>query len=986
MSKQSSKSVKSNLKYKGLVTGFILLTSLGGMTSTAHAQQSGAVNGYVTSSTGGSLSGVTVEARSPNLPGFRTTTTDSNGRYQLPLLPPGTYTLTFRNSSGDLIERQTAVLLSQRIKVDVAFTDGPDEIVVTGRRLVLDTGQGSLKNTLGVEALEGVPIGQEYRDIQKLIPGVQYSEDSVRGPSAGGSGQDNVYQFDGVDVSLPLFGTLSSEPSTHDIDQVSIVRGGANAVGFNRSGGFTINTISKRGTNELSGSIQYQTELSSLQADRKNGSSVVDFKESKDWITANLGGPIIKDKLFFYGSYYRPTVSRKNRANALGEVPDFKSTRDEFFGKLTFAPTNNILLDASYRTSDRSSKNGGVGSFDSTTLSVGNDATQDQIIVEGSWIIDDRTSSSFKFIDSTNDTSSRPDTLFDVPVSFGAALPVGQLDQIGAFSVPLLRDGEDAYNAFVQPIITQFGNVAGGGGTIGGASQVNEQDFARRIYQGSFDRQITTGNATHDIHFGYKHETIEEDLARTSNAFGRISVPGGRTFADDGVTPVFYEARVFQTGIVDGNGGTIVPRSIVSEAKLQSFEINDIIELNDFTFNIGVLFSNDTLYGQGLRKSDANPFSGFELAPGNRYKMYETEWEEMIQPRFGVNWDYSDTSSAYINFARYNPSASSLARAASWDRNLQRELRLRYDDQGNFIESSAVRSSSGKVFAAGMAPRKIDEYLIGWNKQVNNDLTVRAHARHRKANNFWEDTNNNARTRFDAPPEIAVLGDYVPGLANIRNEIGGSSYVIAQLDGAETRYYEASLEAEYSNEDFYLQGSYTWSQYRGNFDQDNTTTANDANSFIGSSFIADGAGRQLWNFREGTLRGDRPHQFKVYGYYKTPWNGQIGAFANYQSGQPWEAWDVEVYRNLTGSSSDTSRFAEPAGSRRTNGHFQLDLNYIQNFEIMNGYTVQLHANLFNALNSQTGYNIQNKVNSLGFGDPRSFFNPRRVQLAAKVKF
>ena len=58
------------------------------------------------------------------------------------------------------------------------------------------------------DVFDALPVGQEYRDLIKLIPGVQYTEDTIRGPSAGGSGQDNVYQFDGVDVSLPMFGTL----------------------------------------------------------------------------------------------------------------------------------------------------------------------------------------------------------------------------------------------------------------------------------------------------------------------------------------------------------------------------------------------------------------------------------------------------------------------------------------------------------------------------------------------------------------------------------------------------------------------------------------------------------------------------------------------------------------------------------------------------------------------------------------------------------
>ncbi|PHR61469.1 MAG: TonB-dependent receptor [Robiginitomaculum sp.] len=989
MANISHKSRKAYLKYNKILTGAVLAASMSVIAVPAVAQQVGGVTGHVVNDTGAAISGVTVEARSPVLPGVRTAVSSANGRYQLPLLPPGEYELTFKNPDGTVLKRNAFVLLQQKIKVNVAFNSAIDEIVVVGRKMYVDSGKASLKSTINSDAIEGVPVGQEYRDLIKLIPGVQYSEDTVRGPSAGGSGQDNNYQFDGVDVSLPLFGTLSAEPSTHDIDQVSVVRGGATAIGFNRSAGFTVNTISKRGTNEVHGEIGYKLETPKLTSDRDSASSVVDFDENKRWITANLGGPIIKDKLFAYASYYRPTITRENRSNALGTVPDFKSERNEYFGKLTYAPASNLLLDVSYRTSDRTFQGSGVGAFDSPTLATGGNASQDIIIAEGSWIIDDKSSFNFKFTNFNNKTFSGPDTLFDVPVTFGGALPVGMLDQVGRLSVPTLRTGETAYNAFVQPIIDQYGfsenGVQTGGGTVGGNNQINRQDFTRTAFEVGYDRTFITGDSSHDIHIGYQYQEIGEDLERTSNGFGRISVIGGRSFADDGVTPVFYEARVYQTGIVDGNGSTIVPQSIDTSSTQQSFEINDTYENGDWTFNLGLLISNDVLYGQGLREKSGT-ISGFETAPGNKYKMYEVDWKDMIQPRFGVNWDYSDTAAVYANFARYTPSTSSLSRAASWDRNLSRELRLRYDANGNFIESSAVRSSSGKFFADNLKPRQIKEYLVGWNKQVNDQLTVRAHARHRAGSNFWEDTNNTARLFATAPAEIQALGLYIPNLADVRAEIGGSSYVIAQLDTAHTEYYEAGLEAEYFGDNFFISGSYTWSRYTGNFDQDNTTTTNDGNRFIGSSFIADGIGRQVWDNREGTLRGDKPHQLKVFGYYEMPWKGRVGAYANYQSGQPWEAWDVEVYRAFTGSSSDTSRFAEAAGSRRTKAHFQFDLNYSQEFKVVSGYNIELRAELFNVFNSQTGYNIQNKVNSAGFGTARTLYNPRRLQLSGKVKF
>jgi carboxypeptidase family protein len=961
----------------------------------AQAQQFGDISGQVYDAVGAGLDGVSVEARGDVLPQARNTTTANGGKYRFRLLPPGNYELKFTFADGGQTTRSVAVLLQQTAEVSVTQSSGADmeEIVVFGSVLSADTGQGALKNSISAATIDALPVGQEYRDLQKLIPGVQYSEDSIRGPSAGGSGQDNAYQFDGVDVSMPLFGTLSAEPSSHDIAQVSVVRGGAKAIGFNRSGGFLMNTVSKSGTNEFKGEVSYQVQTASLTGDRETGDSPAEFDEDQSWTVLSLGGPIIRDRLNFYTSYYRPDSNRSNSANAYGSAPDFDETRDEFFGKLTLSLTDSILLDGSYRTSDRTVSNRGVGDFEAATTSSGDEATLDIAILEGSWIISDQSSFNFKITDFENNTASRPDTLFNFPIAEGDSLNIGALDQQGLFVVPETTGGVDpAFDAFIQPFIGQYGyldnGVATGGGNVGGASTISDQDFSRMSYEVGFDQLIYAGNVTHDIHIGYQYQEIEEDLARFSNGWGVITMPSAEfTGAGD---QVFFEARINQMSLVGPNGGVVIP-TINSRSEMQSFEINDSIEVGDWTYNIGVLISNDILFGQGLAPEPNNPITGLTQSPGTRYKMYEVDWSDMIQPRLGANWDYTDTSSVYINYARYNPSASSLARAASWDRNLQRTIDVQFDANGDFLAIDPLRSSSGKVFQEGMTPRGIDEFLVGWTSEVSGELLVRAHVRYREGENFWEDTNNNARSRFLPPPGIPTE-DYIPNLGSsstpgtIRSEIGGSSYVIAELDGAYTKYWEASLEAEYNSDKLSITGSYVWSHYYGNFDQDNTTTSNDHQIFIGSSFIADGAGRQLWDFRDGNLRGDRRHMFKVYGSYQLDWDAHAGAFFVYQSGQPWEAWDVEVYRNLTGSSSDTSRYAEPAGSRTTPTHWQLDLNYTQNFQVFEDQNIQLRVDVYNVFDKQTGYNIQNKVNSAGFGIPRDFYNPRRIQLLVKYQF
>jgi hypothetical protein len=213
--------------------------------------------------------------------------------------------------------------------------------------------------------------------------------------------------------------------------------------------------------------------------------------------------------------------------------------------------------------------------------------------------------------------------------------------------------------------------------------------------------------------------------------------------------------------------------------------------------------------------------------------------------------------------------------------------------------------------------------------------------------------------------------------------------VIAELDGAFTRYREVTVEAEYRHGKGFVRGSYSRSRYYGNFDQDNTASSanlNDSNIFIGSSNIGDGPGRQLWDFKLGTLRGDRPNAFKVYGSYSLPWHASVGTYIVAQSGQPWEKWDYSLYSALTTSTVETIKYAEPAGSHRAPAHAQMDLKYLQSLPIAKRYNAQIDIDLFNAFDSQTGYNIETRVHSAGFGLPQSFFDPRRVQVAFRFIF
>jgi hypothetical protein len=949
-------------------------------------QQVGSISGKVTGVDGSSLPGVTVEARSNVLPQPRVTVSSANGDYRLPLLPPGRYTVQFSLAGMETRSRDVSVLLDQNatLNVSLGLQGVSESITVTAESSLVDPDSTSLKSAVAEQDIEDLPIGQEYRNLLKLAPAVQYSEDEIRGPSSGGSGQDNTYLFDGVNVTLPLFGTLSAEPSTHDIQQISFVKGGAKAVDFVRSAGFTVDTVSKSGTNEFKGEVGYKFQTEAMRGD-VTGVSVSPFDQYKSWSTVNVGGPLWRDRLFGYGSYYRPTIERTNRTNPYGELPDYDSQRNEYFGKLTFTPTQSILLNGSYRTSDRKIDFASIGVTSAPSTALNEESTQDIAIIEGSWVINSRSYLSVKYTDYLNETNSTPVNIVSaVPTTVvGTRIDLGQLDKLGLFVVPTTATGQDAYNAFVQPLIDRYGFIRDGarvgGGEAGYGSQINDQDFFRKSAQIGFD--FTLGSTVaHDLHGGYQQFEDGEDLSRISNGWGVLRAPRGVTF---GGQPVFFQAE-FTRSPTGGAGRDI---NIHSEFQSESIELNDTIRYGNWAFNAGVLVSNDTLYGQGLRE-DSSALSGYVSAPGNKYKMYEVPWSRQIQPRFGATWAYNGLDNVYASYARYIPAANSLPRAASWDRNtLGLTTRVHFDATGAIIGSEQVASSSGKLFVEDLDPRHTDEILIGTSQQITSGWSARAYGRYRYSTNFWEDTNNNALVQW--APDGYRKELYIPDLSARIAQIGsGSSYVIAELEGAFTKHFEVTTESDWRSGPWFARGSYTWSHYYGNFDQDNTSLTNDVAIFMGSSNIADGPGRQIWDHKYGDLHGDRRHLLKAFGSYDLPWNGTAGLIGLYQSGQPWEAWSFVPYRTLPGfgtSTSDTDRYLENSGSRKGEAHYQFDFSYTQNIPVSKlNFQIQLDA--INLLDRQTGYNFQPSVQAANFGLARDFYDPRRFELALRLSF
>jgi hypothetical protein len=993
------------------VTRFLLVLVMALCAVPAFAQQSGMIAGKVTSPDGGAMPGVTVEARSTVLPGVRSAVTDADGTYQLPALPPGDYEVTFTLSGMQTVKKNVSVLLSQESKADakMAVQSVNEAVTVTGTKTFVDKTSAAITSTLSSSLFTQLPMGTEYRDLIRLIPGVQVTPDSTRGPSSGASGQDNVYNFDGVNVTLPLFGTLSAEPATHDMAQISVIKGGAKAIDFNRAGGFNVDSVSKSGTSQLKGEASYRFQTSDMAA-KLNNNSISRYNQNRSWTEASIGGPAIKDKVFFFGSYYMPYQSRDNRSNAYGELPDYSSRRNEGFGKLT-VNNRSLLLNGSYRQSKRTDKSDLFGSATNPTTGTGTNSSQKIMTLDGSWIINNRSYLTFKGTYFGNPVDSVPDHVSPATASsvIGSALDLNALDTQGALNVPL-ANSTAAVNAFRQTYITRYGflctadkvgssatscNASTVGQTVGGgltgfASTFDNDNFYRKSGQVAYNLNFNTGQARHDLHLGYQKYIDWEDLTRNSNGWGTISVIGGSSSFNS--TPIF-----FQTAFQQQTTG-VIPK-IHSEYRSESFEANDTIAIKRLSLSVGAIVSHDELFGQGLNASPGTP-SGFIRATGNlpelrKYREYEIPWSKLVQPRLSATYAYDGTNTVYASYGRFNPAASSLPRAASWDRNLAVTINGYFDANGKLFGSDVNLGSTGKLFVPDMTPRRIDEFMVGTARDFGHGLSTRVYWRYKHGTHYWEDTNNNARKDFRTAltpasvPSTYYIEDLGVQLAALGTGQGTqNSYVITELDGAFTKYYETTAEFNWNGRKASLGGSYTWSHYFGNFDQDGSAGAggNDANIFIGSSNIGDGAGRQLWDLKEGDLHGNRPNVFKAFGTYQLPWSASLGFYALAQSGTSWEAWDRRVYQPAIGTStSETIRYAEPAGSRMTPSHYQVDVNYTHHINF-GTRRLDLIADLYNVGNRQTGYNPQPVVTSATFGQYLNLYSPRRLELTARFKF
>src|SRR5205823_7112006 len=273
------------------------------------AQTTGSLSGKITDNNGAALPGVTVEVRSPSLQGSRLAITDSAGMYHFPVLPPGTYTVTFQMDQWSAgAHKNVQVSLGKDTSVDVMMRPvASAEISVSADAPVLDTSSTTLGTNLNTRAIETLPSGRNYASVVQVTPGVSSDANPANPDQStisvyGSSGAENAFFIDGVNTTNVEYGFQGKELNFEFISEVDVKTGGYEAE-YGRSTGGIINVITKSGGNDFTGDVFGYYDNDSLQSKAKTVVSTAGVQQGftrKDY-GADLGGFILRDKLWFFG-------------------------------------------------------------------------------------------------------------------------------------------------------------------------------------------------------------------------------------------------------------------------------------------------------------------------------------------------------------------------------------------------------------------------------------------------------------------------------------------------------------------------------------------------------------------------------------------------------------------------------------------------------------------------------------------------------------
>ncbi len=327
------------MRFRTVAAG--LLSVLAAAALQAQTTPTGTITGQVVDAQGGVLPGVTVTVVSPSLQGTRSAVSSSNGDYIIPFLPAGEHSVTFELSGFQRLEKKVRVQLAETIPLDarLGLAGVTEEVTVTAEAPSVFTQAATASASYKADVIDRLPVGRDIRGAVLLAPGTTDTGPRGNVTFSGAMSYEGLFLLNGVVLNE----TLRNQPSLVFIeDAIEETKTSTVAISaeYGRFAGGVANVITKSGGNEFSGSLR-------VTFDNDNWRSLTPFEKglSEDprldtivpTYEATLGGPFIKDKLWFFGA-------ARLRENKVSETTFFTNLvydnvipDKRFEGKLTWA-------------------------------------------------------------------------------------------------------------------------------------------------------------------------------------------------------------------------------------------------------------------------------------------------------------------------------------------------------------------------------------------------------------------------------------------------------------------------------------------------------------------------------------------------------------------------------------------------------------------------------------------------------------------------
>ncbi len=339
--------------------------------------QTGTITGVVTDEQGAVVPGCTVSLASPALLGSQTTVTGPNGVYQFINLRPGEYAVVFEMSGFGTVTRNGVVVAVARVtSVDQALqlATVSETLTVTAESPAVDVKSNSLGTNFDQALLDNIPQAREIWSTVEQVPGSTMSKFNVGGAESaqqssmmihGSMPGQQEYAIEGLKLNWPggNGGATAFYFDQDSYDEINIMTNGAPAeVG---TGGVYMNMITKSGGNEFSGGSSFFYEGASFQGDnvteklKDQGVTVGNPLNSLFDFNAHVGGPLARDKAWFFASYRRYDIDRdvlgitradgtpatdvNHQTNLVGKVTVQVNEKNRLMGNVNFNYQNRFF-------------------------------------------------------------------------------------------------------------------------------------------------------------------------------------------------------------------------------------------------------------------------------------------------------------------------------------------------------------------------------------------------------------------------------------------------------------------------------------------------------------------------------------------------------------------------------------------------------------------------------------------------------------------